>query len=220
MEIQYKKLTQLVYENLHSEILTGRLTPGSRIKQEEVTHRLGVSRTPVREAIQRLEAEGLIEFPRRGLAVVTRLSRKRIDEIFDLRALLEGYATSKAIDNLTKKDMHVLRRLIREMDECHSSQQGERLAAKNEEFHRLICSRGGNDALLELLEQIWRDIRRLRINYLITPQGHEESTRQHESLLDALESHAQSRVHEIVQVHALSSKEGILKALGLSSAGH
>lgn len=214
MSIEYKNLNQLVYERLRSEILEGKLPPGTRIKQEELTQRLGVSRTPVRESIHRLEMEGLVEFERRNSVLVSRISRNRIEEVFALRALLEGYAAENAADKITEEDVKKLRKLIAEMDACHSKQQVERLLSKNDEFHRFICSRAGNEVLLEMLEQIWRDIRRLRINYLITPEGHEESTREHENLVDAIESHDKKRIRQIVQKHSESSKRGILATLG------
>jgi DNA-binding GntR family transcriptional regulator len=64
-----------------------------------------------------------------------------------------------------------------------------------------------------MLEQIWRDIKRLRINYLITPEGHEESTREHEHLVNAIESHDHKRIRQIIQKHSASSKKGILATL-------
>lgn len=212
-QLQYKSLNQLVYERLRNEILDGKLKPGSRIKQEELTQRLGVSRTPVREALQRLETEGLIQFVRRSSAVVSTISRRRIEEIFELRALLEGYAAQKAAQKLEATAVKKLRKLIAEMDTHHSKQETERLLAKNDEFHRSICALGGNEALLEMLEQIWRDIRRLRFNYLITPVGHEASTREHEALVDALESHDKSRIGKIVNQHAERTMIGILETL-------
>jgi DNA-binding GntR family transcriptional regulator len=211
--IEYKSLNQLVYQRLQTEILDGKLPPGTRIKQEELTKRLGVSRTPVREALQRLETEGLVQFARRGPAVVSTISRKRIEEIFELRALLEGYAAEKAAEKLDEKAMKKLRKLIQEMNAHHSRQEAERLLAKNDEFHRYICAQAGNKALLEMLEQIWRDIRRLRFNYLITPAGHETSTREHESLVDALGSHDKELIRKIVQKHAKRTMEGILETL-------
>jgi len=214
VSIAYKNLNQIVYERLRSEILEGKLPPGTRIKQEELTQRLGVSRTPVRESIHRLEMEGLVEFQRRNSVLVSRISRNRIEEAFELRALLEDYAAEKAADKITEDDIKKLRKLIAEMDACHSRQQVERLLSKNDEFHRFICSRAGNEFLMEMLEQIWTDIKRLRINYLITPEGHQEATREHEDLVDAIESHDKKQIRQIVQKHLESSRKGILATLG------
>src|SRR4029453_16947309 len=120
MTLQFRSLNQLVYEKLHDEILAGKLAPGSRLKQEELTERLGVSRTPVREALRRLESEGLIQFVRRNLAIVSLIPRKQIEEIFDLRALIDFYPAKKAAERLDEKTSKRLNQLIAEMDACHS----------------------------------------------------------------------------------------------------
>lgn len=217
MTIEHKNLNQLVYERLRTEILEGKLGPETRLKQEELTERLGVSRTPVREAIQRLETEGLVQYVQRKSAIVSAISKRKIEEIFELRALLEGYAAVKATENLSEKDLQQLRKMISQMDNYHSNQEVERLLKKNDQFHRFICSKAENETLLEMLGQIWRDIKRLRINYLYTPEGHEKSTREHEQLVGALESHDKKRIRKIVDEHSQSSKEGILKTLEVSS---
>ena len=214
MAIRFKTLTQLVYARLRSEILGGKLAPGSRLKQDELTKRLGVSRTPVRDAMHELYADGLITFVGRNSAVVSGISRKSIEEVFELRALLEGYAADRAAERLTERDIGKLRKLIREMDEHHSENRIERLLAKNTEFHQFICVRAGNETLLSMLDRIWRDIERLRINYLYTPEGHERSTREHEELVNALESRDKERIRQIVCKHAARTKEGILTTLG------
>jgi len=219
MTIEYKNLNQLVYERLRSEIFEGKLPPGSRIKQEEITQKLGVSRTPVREALQRLEAIGLIQSVRRGSAIVSPISRKRIDEIFELRALLESHAAVSAADKLTEKDFKKLHKLISEMDVHYSDRDIDRLLKKNDEFHRLVCTRCENEMLLEILQKIWHDIKRLRTNYLITAQGQRESTLQHKQLVTALERHDKKMIREVAQTHAISTKEGILNTLKLPIDG-
>jgi DNA-binding GntR family transcriptional regulator len=216
MALQFRNLNQLVYERIHDEILSGKLTPGTRLKQEELTERLGVSRTPIREALRRLESEGLIQFLRRNVATVSCIRRKQIEEIFDLRALLEGYAAEKASERLDKKTSQRLHQLIAEMDACHSKRQTGKLLRTNDEFHRLICSLADSDTLLQVLEQIWRDIRRLRFTYLVTSDGHEQSTREHKQLVAALESGDKEKIRMIVRQHAQGTLHGILETLKTS----
>ena len=127
MPIAYKSLTYRVYERLRRDILEGKLRPGARIKQEDLTKRLGVSRTLVREAMQRLETEGLIRVMRRGSAIVAEIPRREIEEIFELRALLEGYAAEKAAESLDDKALSKLRRLIGELDDHRSVKDGTSL---------------------------------------------------------------------------------------------
>ena len=215
MALPYKSLNQLVYEKLHAEILQGRLRPGVRVKQEELTARLGVSRTPVREALRRLESEGLIQFARRNVAVVSAIPRKQIEEIFELRALLESYAAEKAAERLDPRTSEKLHQLIQDMDTCHSKRQTEKLLQYNDDFHRTICSHCDNQSLLQVLEQIWRDIRRLRFNYLITPEGHEQSTREHKQIVAAIESGDHEVIRKIIRQHTEGTLLGILETMAV-----
>ena len=213
MPITFKNLNQLVYQRLRRDILDGKLRPGARLKQEEVTRELGVSRTPVREALHRLETEGLIQFLRRSTVVVSSIPKARVEEIFELRALLESYAAEKAADRLDEKSLAKLHHLVDEMSNYDSQKEIDKLLQRNDEFHRLICALSGNETLLTMLEQIWRDIRRLRFNYLLTKAGHEQSTREHRRLLEALEGGDKRLISEIVQKHARRTMQGILDTL-------
>lgn len=213
MVIHHKNLTLKVHEVLQKEILEGKLRPGERIKQEELTKRLGVSRTPVREAIQHLKAEGLVQYVRNSSAVISSIPRRKIEEIFELRGLLEGYAAEKGAAALDKKTAKKLHELIAEMDNLHSRQDVPKLLLKNEEFHRTVCAMAGNSILVEMLEQIWRDIRRIRFGYLVTRKGHEKSTREHKALVAALERHDLAQIREILQLHVDGTLKGILETL-------
>lgn len=213
MAIQHKTLTYRVYERLRREILEGKLRPGVRVKQDELTKRLGVSRTPVREAFQRLEAEGLVNMKRSSTVTVSVIPRREIEEIFELRTVLEGYAAQKATEVVDEAAIKKLDKLISEMDSLHSAKDVQKLLLKNEEFHRSVCALAGNETLLGMLEQIWRDIRRLRLDYLISPAGHEESTRDHKDLVHALELRDKALVSKIVREHANRTMTGILKML-------
>jgi DNA-binding GntR family transcriptional regulator len=218
--IEHKTLAHRVHDRLREDILEGKLRAGDCIKQEELTERLGVSRTPIREAIQRLEAEGLVHYIRRGSAVVSAIPRREIEEIFELRALLEGHAAEKAADVVNEKMLAKLRRLITEMDEFHSAKDRRKGLLKNEEFHRTICAWAHNETLLRMLSQIWRDIRRLRFDYLIAPGGFEESTRDHKALVAALEQRDKALVRKIVHEHAGRTMAGILGTLDRHPPGN
>lgn len=213
MTIAFKSLNQLVYQRLRRDILDGKLRPGARLKQEEVTRELGVSRTPVREALHRLETEGLIQFLRRSTVIVSSIPKARVEEIFELRALLESYAAEKAADRLNEKNLGKLHHLVDEMSNYDTQKDIDKLLQRNDEFHKLICALSGNETLLNMLEQIWRDIRRLRFNYLLTEAGHEQSTREHRKLLEALESGDKRLISAIVHKHARRTMEGILQTL-------
>jgi DNA-binding GntR family transcriptional regulator len=210
--ITYKPLNEIVFERLQGEILQGRLRPGDALRQEEITKRLGVSRTPVREAIHRLQAEGLVtSIPRKG-AVVSEIPVKKIQEIYDVRGQLEAFAAELAIDHLTESDFRRLQELIRQMELLHPKADLERILEKNTEFHSIIYSAAKNETLVGMIEQLWRDIRRLRSRYLLTPHGHQHSTAEHTLILEALRAKDRKRVRELILKHCEHSKLVLLRS--------
>jgi DNA-binding GntR family transcriptional regulator len=217
--IEYKPLTQSVFERLRSEILHGKLKPGEVLRQEEITARFGVSRTPVREAIQRLQMEGLITlFPRRK-AVVAAFPLRKIREIYDVRARMEAFAAELAVERLTEKQLNKLADLIRQMEALDPETQLEKILTKNRDFHYIIYSAAGNETLVSMIDQLWRDILRLRSQYLLSPHGHIDSTREHRKILEALCAQDSRLVYDLVQRHCEHSKVTLLDGNSWTTAG-
>jgi DNA-binding GntR family transcriptional regulator len=209
--IEFKPLNQIVFERLHLEILRNRLKPGDPLRQEEITERLGVSRTPVREAIQRLQAEGLVTFvPRKG-AVVSSIPHKRIEEIYDIRGLLEAFAAGLAVDHVTEHQESQLKKLVLEMEKLDPETDLEKALQKNREFHYIIYSAAGNETLVEMIEQLWKHIRRLRSFYLLSPNGYRDSTAEHRMILSAIIAKDRTKVEELVRMHCEHSKQALIR---------
>jgi DNA-binding GntR family transcriptional regulator len=209
--IEFKPLNQIVFERLHLEILRNKLKPGDFLRQEEITERLGVSRTPVREAIQRLQAEGLVTFvPRKG-AVVSTIPQKRIEEIYDIRGRLEAFAAGLAVDHLTEEQAARLKKLVQEMEKLDAASDLEKVLEKNREFHYIIYSAAGNEMLVEMIEQLWKHIQRLRSFYLLTPNGYKESTAEHRLILEAILAKDREKVEEWVRLHCEHSKQSLIR---------
>ncbi len=135
------KAAQRAYNTLRAGIIEGVHPPGARVTEQEVAASAGVSRTPVREALRRLEAEGLLRFvPHQG-AVVTSWSDQDAEDIFELRAMLEGYGARLAARKATTEDVRQLRQLAE--DQCREAAERspgylERIADLNSQFHRRL----------------------------------------------------------------------------------
>ncbi len=135
------KAAQRAYTTLRTGIIEGVYPPGARVTEQEIAASAEVSRTPVREALRRLEAEGLLRFvPHQG-AFVTRWSEQDAEDIFELRAMLEGHGARLAAGRATDEDMQRLRRLAE--DQCKEAAERptgylERIADLNSQFHRLL----------------------------------------------------------------------------------
>lgn len=210
--IEFKPLNQIVYERLYLEILRNRLKPGDPLRQEDITERLGVSRTPVREAIQRLQAEGLVTFvPRKG-AVVSSIPHKRIEEIYDIRGRLEAFAAGLAIDHITSEQEGKLKKLVDEMERLDPDKDIEAVLEKNRAFHYIIYSAAGNETLVEMIGQLWKHIQRLRSFYLLTANGYKDSTAEHRMILDAILAKDRARTEQLVQLHCEHSKLALMRS--------
>ena len=151
--IQYTTVSDSVYLWIKNAIVQGDFKPGEHIPQESLTKKLGVSRTPVRDAIKRLEAEGLlITRPHCG-AVVFHLSRERLNEIYDIRITLEQYCAERTCLRATDAELDSLEKAsLRMLDVSGGSREFMQL---DRQFHRMICTPSGCNDTVSILEGLW-----------------------------------------------------------------
>ena len=178
--------SDLAYEALLADILAGAYPPGHRIREEEVAERVGISRTPVREALRRLNAEGLVDLPPHRGAVV-QPAMYELEELFEIRALLEGYGAERAAARRSDEDLELLLDLCDRMDAIVTggSDVGE-LTSLNMAFHRHVQVASGVGRLLgvmpalvvsPLVREIFRHYTRAELT---------RSMAQHREIVDAL----------------------------------
>lgn len=172
----------VVYARLKEAIVSGRLAGGTALRQDEIARDNGLSKVPVREALRRLEVEGLVEFrPRRG-AIVRRLSEADILELLDIRIALECRALELAIPNMVESDFTLARDIL---EEYSAETSRERWSELNLKFHRGIYEPCGNQHLLSMiheLEQRMGSFMRLRVTQA---SGLERPHREHLRMLEA-----------------------------------
>lgn len=146
-------MTDVPYAALRDLLIAGTWEPHTPLREETLATQLGTSRTPVRDALRRLEADGLVEIvPRKGARVVG-FSDEQVDAIFDLRALLEGYAARGAAER-GAADLPRLRRLASEMEEAGSTGRRGDITALNLEFHHALHAASGNTLLPRVLQSV------------------------------------------------------------------
>ncbi len=149
------------YEAIRGDILSGRLAPGERLREEELTRQIGVSRTPVREALRRLESDGYTTVePNRGASVPI-YSKRDVDEIYGLRALLEGHAARRAATRITQEQIAELQRINIAMKKeasvetrSNDSDAHMRRSQLNQDFHNVILAASDNNRLLGIVRQL------------------------------------------------------------------
>lgn len=197
------------YESIRNLILDGSYRPGEKLSEEELAARLGVSRTPVREAVRRLHAEGLVEWAANRGATVPEWSERDLEEIFELRALLESYGAELAATRITPEEIARLRELSAEMERHAASGdpgRADRIAVCNAEFHDIVLRAGRNHRLSALLGAVvqtplvYRTFRRYDEAALSRSMAH------HRELVDAFESGDRAWAGSVMRAHILAAR--------------
>lgn len=197
-----------VHEVLRDEIMTGRLAAGAAVPQDEIARRLGVSITPVREALRRLESEGLISYRSHRGATVAELSRDAAHELYLLRGAIEGLCARLAADRLTEAELTELAELHRTMLTEHEAGVVENLAEHSRAFHDRIARAGGPAFLAGHLKSIWLD-NPVPVESSLWHHSPEAAgfLAAHGELLDALSQRDGRRAERIMTEHLESAAE-------------
>ncbi len=149
-EINHKPLKEEIYENLHRQIVAGNYTPGDWLRQDDIASQMGVSMTPVREALDLLVASGLVErVPYRGVRV-REMSTKDIVEAYGLRLILEAMIAKEAAKNITPKQISELERMLADMQNNHTLNEVAHIRRLSREFHSYIADASNNSLLIKL----------------------------------------------------------------------
>jgi DNA-binding GntR family transcriptional regulator len=208
-----------VLERLRHLILAGEYGPNERLVEKQLAERLGVSRTPVRQALTMLEAEGLVEVtPNRG-AVVCSFSVEEVWDIYDLRAVLEGYAARRAADRIGAEELDRMRELAAEMEGLSGRKFADReeeirlLVALNNEFHRTIIESSRNRRLWRLVQRTVEVPLVFKAFFWYTPYERAISNHYHRQILKALESTDGERAEILMREHIYEGRDFVIKAL-------
>ncbi len=191
-------LNDHVYTSLRDYILMGTLEPGSFLREQELSERLGVSRTPVREALVRLAQEGLVErLPRRGFRMVDESVHELLN-IYPIVAALEELAGKDAIPRLEAIDVERLENTNLRLSKAVEKGDARGAVKLNNRFHELLCEKSGNERLLEILSDLRKQATRLEIWFYSDKTRGAASVRQHKKLIQALRKREWSKAMEML----------------------
>lgn len=203
-----------VFDTLRDEILTGRLAPGARLNIEEIEKRLGVSRTPIREALKQLATMGLVDNrPHRGTYVKSP-SFEEIIEIYLIRASLEGTAARRASKMLSDADLVQLNGLCNRMEDEGRAVGHAQFREFNREFHRLILNVTGFPVLEELVQRFYRQTESARALSIELPGSFEAVCREHRDIVDALRTRDPEASDHAAKRHFLNTATRLAHSLG------
>ncbi len=199
------KLPDQVYTRLLGEILSGRLESGAVLRETELSERLGVSRTPVREALGRLAAADLVELARNRSAVVRKLLPEQLRHIYQLREALEGLAAERACGRLTPDDLARLDELARAIDPNDCDRDRAACHRFDVELHRLIAERSGNPLLAREIGKYHDLVQLVRERVGNRDGGLALAFRQHVQIIEALREGDPAACHRAMVEHIRSS---------------
>jgi DNA-binding GntR family transcriptional regulator len=197
-----------VYEHLRTEVLQGNLLPGQWLREQEIAATLNVSRTPVREALRRLDQEGLLEIsPNRGVRV-RELSAAEAVETYEVRALLEARAARSAAQRASHDDVNRLRALLDAIAELPPEDYAAHIGA-DDAFHNAIADVAGNEVLSEMIRLLNSRITYLKIVTRDTNAG-VTTARQHAAIVEAIEARDPDAAEAAMRTH-VDTYQGVVK---------
>ncbi len=204
--IRRETLETQVYQVLRTAILERQLASGERLVQDELATKLGTSRIPVRDALKRLEVEGLVTADERGSYFVSTFGVEDLEEIYDLRALLEPYAAAKAVNKLTAGELEALERLVQDMVQT-AARDRERYVQLNEDFHTILYEASQQRRLVRMIKSLWSG--QPPLTPITVPEQLERSQQEHQALLDALKEGNVGAVEELMRMHIQNAGQAL-----------
>lgn len=210
---EYLPLRDVVFQTLRQAILRGELEPGERLMEIHLAERLGVSRTPIREAIRKLELEGLVVMiPRRG-AVVASITETDLKDVLEVRRALEILAAEVACERITQEQLKELERTAEEFYRLKNTEDVTKLAEADVNFHDIIYEATGNARLISLLNNLREQMYRYRLEYLKDKRSHEQLNQEHRRIYEGIRTGDKKMVAEAVCQHINNQEQAILKAI-------
>ncbi len=207
-----KSLGEHVFDSLKQAIIRGNMSPGDWLVESHIADTLGISRTPVREAIHKLEREGLIERQPRGGFTVQGLTRDDIEETFGIRAVLEGYAARLAAIKHHKKELAPLENKIEEFENYLAQKQQAELTRINTEFHDLLYALSKSPKLVHMINGLRDQIFRFRQMILKESKMAKISNEDHKQMLTFIRKRDADGVEALVRGHIIRGQEMVLEA--------
>lgn len=207
-----KSLGQHVFENLKQAIVRGELQPGKRLVENQIAETLNISRTPVREAIHKLEREGLLEKLPRGGFIVPDLTRENVEETFGIRSVLEGYAARMTAILHRGNDLDPLEKKLDEYQLHFDRGQMDVLPKINTEFHDLLYGLSRSQKLIKMIGDLRDQINQFRKIILTNKKLAKKSGEDHRLMMKYIRDRDADGVEMLVRKHILRGQEAVLKA--------
>ena len=210
---EYLPLRDVVFNTLRRAILRGELKPGERLMEIQLANKLGVSRTPIREAIRKLELEGLVlMIPRKG-AEVAEITEKNLRDVLEVRCALEELAVQLACERIDQERLGELHAAAEHFRAILDSDDITAIGEADEAFHDVIFAATDNGRLIQLLNNLREQMYRYRIEYLKKKECHPQLLEEHAAIIKAIEEHDKDRATQITIRHIANQADTVVDTL-------
>ena len=210
---EFLPLRDVVFNTLRKAILTGELKPGERLMEIHLANQLGVSRTPIREAIRKLELEGLvIMIPRRG-AEVARITEKSLKDVLEVRRALDALCAELACDRITEDEKLRLRQACSDFEAATATKDVTTIAEADVALHDIIVEATGNQRLIQLINNLSEQMYRYRFEYIKDESQHIRLVEEHKMIYESIAAHDRKKAAEAAKLHIDNQEQSIIRQI-------
>lgn len=210
---EYLPLRDVVFKTLRQGILTGELKPGERLMEIHLANKLGVSRTPIREAIRKLELEGLVTMiPRRG-AEVAQITEKSMKDVLEVRKVLDDLSVELACERITEEEKELLKNVCVDFEEAVKTGDFAKIAKTDVAFHDIIVTATRNIRLSQMVNNLAEQMYRYRFEYIKDSTQHARLVQEHEEICQGIIAGDKKRALEAIEKHIDNQEIAVLKQI-------
>lgn len=210
---EFLPLRDVVFRTLRKAILTGELKPGERLMEIHLANRLGVSRTPIREAIRKLELEGLVTMiPRRG-AEVAQITEKSLKDVLEVRRALDALCAELACERITEEEKEQLKEACAGFERATKTRDATVIAKADVALHDIIVAATGNQRLVQLVNNLAEQMYRYRFEYIKDESQHERLIEEHRIIYESIVKKDSEAAAAAAKVHIDNQERSVMKQL-------
>ncbi len=212
---EFLPLRDVVFNTLRKAILTGELKPGERLMEIHLANRLGVSRTPIREAIRKLELEGLvIMIPRRG-AEVAQITEKGLKDVLEVRRALDALCAELACDRIGEEEKEKLKSACDEFEKATKTKDATVIAQADVALHDIIVQATGNQRLIQLINNLSEQMYRYRFEYIKEESRHDNLVEEHRMIYESIAARDKEKAAAAARLHIDNQEASVIRQLHL-----
>lgn len=207
---EFLPLRDVVFNTLRQAILTGELKPGERLMEIHLADKLGVSRTPIREAIRKLELEGLVTMiPRKG-AEVARITEKSMNDVLEVRRAMDALCAELACERITDEETEQLCQACVAFETAVKTRDVKKIAQADVELHDIIVKATGNQRLVQLINNLSEQMYRYRFEYIKDTSQHQRLIEEHRVIYESILKKDRETASQAARVHIDNQKKAII----------